>query len=267
MADQGGDAGTRAAPRVSDAPPELLVQPLRSASRVDEITDRLVTAIAIGEYLPGARLPAERELAAALGVGRMTVRAALARLLERGLIETQRGKSGGSFVREQWPDASSGAVLRTLTSRWESLADTSEAVRRLHGTIARAAAENRGDDDVTRLLSLVEAFAAAESGQESQRADTLLHLAISAAARNETLSSVLLELESRISIVAPAHLWGSPAGMRAMEARALADHRRLVAAIADRDGDLASEIAREHVRIDFELLQEALRHASETLGR
>ena len=32
--------------------------------------NRLVTAIAIGEYLPGTRLPVERELAAALGVGR-----------------------------------------------------------------------------------------------------------------------------------------------------------------------------------------------------
>ena len=57
----------------------LLARQLTMPSRVDEITDRLVTAIAIGEYLPGARLPVERELAAALGVGRMTVRAASAR--------------------------------------------------------------------------------------------------------------------------------------------------------------------------------------------
>ncbi|HEX2286517.1 MAG TPA: GntR family transcriptional regulator, partial [Mycobacterium sp.] len=46
----------------------LLAQQLDMPSRVDEITDRLVTAIAIGEYLPGARLPTERELAASLGV-------------------------------------------------------------------------------------------------------------------------------------------------------------------------------------------------------
>ncbi|QKS18446.1 GntR family transcriptional regulator, partial [Curtobacterium sp. Csp2] len=31
-------------------------------SRVDEVEDRLVTAVAVGEYLPGSRLPPEREL-------------------------------------------------------------------------------------------------------------------------------------------------------------------------------------------------------------
>src|SRR6185436_18338882 len=84
--DDGGSA-----PMAEDVvvpPSGLLAQQLDMPTRVDEITDRLVTAIAIGEYLPGARLPVERDLAAALGAGRMTVRAALARLLERGLIET-----------------------------------------------------------------------------------------------------------------------------------------------------------------------------------
>lgn len=240
---------------------DLLTKPLRSRSRVDEITDRLITAIAVGEYLPGSRFPPERELSSALGVGRMTVRGALARLLERGLIETQRGQNGGSYVREQWPDSSSSAVLRTLSLRWETLVDTSEAVRRLHGTVARAAADNRDADDVLRLDRLVEEFASAASGQESQRTDSLLHLAISGAAHNATLSTVLLDLETRISIVAPAHLWGAPEGMREMETRALADHRRLIAAISDQDGDGASAIAREHVRIDLELLEDALRRA------
>ncbi|MBI5160086.1 MAG: GntR family transcriptional regulator, partial [Micrococcales bacterium] len=61
-------------------PEATLPSPLATVSRVDDIEDRLVTAVAIGEYLPGSRLPAERELAAALGAGRMTVRAALTRL-------------------------------------------------------------------------------------------------------------------------------------------------------------------------------------------
>ncbi len=239
-----------------------LTQPLTALSRIDEITDRLVTAIAIGEYLPGSRLPSERDLAASLEVGRMTVRGALARLVDRGLLETQRGRGGGSFVREQWPASSTASVKRTLTARWESLQDTCEAVRRLHGTVARAAAENRDADDVIRLGRLVSDFRSAESGRDSQHADELLHLAIGEAARNATLQSVLFELESRISIVAPAHLWGSPDGMQEMEARALADHEALVGAIRDQNADLADAIAREHARIDFELLETALQKSS-----
>ena len=235
--------------------------PLAAVSRADEITDRLITAIAIGEYLPGSRLPSERELAASLRVGRMTVRAAIATLVGQGLLETQRGRGGGSFVREQWTSSSHASVHRTLSARWEVLRDTCEAVSRLQGTIARAAAERRTEQDVTQLQSRLVAFRDAESGPQSQHADELLHVAICAAAHNDTLQSVLFELESRVSIAAPAHLWGSTAGMRAMELRALADHEKLVNAICLQRPDEAGAIALEHARIDLELLEDALQRA------
>ncbi|WP_241976031.1 MULTISPECIES: FadR/GntR family transcriptional regulator [Cryobacterium] len=235
--------------------------PLAAVSRADEITDRLVTAIAIGEYLPGSRLPSERELAASLRVGRMTVRAAIASLVGQGLLETQRGRGGGSFVREQWTSSSKASVHRTLSARWDVLRDTCEAVSRLQGTIARAAAEKRTDEDVTQLRQRLTAFREAESGPQSQRADELLHIAICAAAHNETLQSVLFDLESRVSIAAPAHLWGSTTGMRTMELRALADHENLVDAICAQRPDDASAIALKHARIDLELLEDALQRA------
>jgi GntR family transcriptional repressor for pyruvate dehydrogenase complex len=238
-----------------------LGRPLATTSRVDDLTDRLVTAIAIGEYLPGSRLPTERDLAASLGAGRMTVRSALARLVERGLLETQRGRGGGSFVRAQWPVSSTDSVQRTLSARWASLRDTCEAISRLHGTIARAAAENRTSTDVDELESRLEAFRRAESGLEKQRADSLLHVAIASAARNDTLREVLLDLESRISMTAPAHLWGEPEGMATMEARALREHEALVDAIVRGLPDDAGSIAREHAKIDFELLEAALMRA------
>jgi GntR family transcriptional repressor for pyruvate dehydrogenase complex len=239
-----------------------LRRPIATQSRIDEITDRLITAIAIGEYLPGSRLPSERALAESLRVGRMTVRAALARLVERGLLETQRGREGGSFVREQWPASSSASVHRTLSARWESLRDTSEALSRLYGVISGAAAENRSDGDVTMLHDRLDAFRHAGSGLPSQKADELLHLAIIDAAGNATLRDVIIELESRISIAAPAHLWGSPEGMRTMEARALVDHINLVAAISAGNVDEASAIGREHARIDLELLESALNQSA-----
>jgi GntR family transcriptional repressor for pyruvate dehydrogenase complex len=235
--------------------------PLVSPSRVDEITDRLVTAIAIGEYLPGARLPSERDLAASLKVARTTVRAAIAAVVELGLLETQRGRGGGSFVRGTWPAASAGAVQRTLAGKWEALRDASEAISMIHGTVARAAAENRMEEDVVLLRERLELFRDAESGLASQKADEQLHLAIVNAARNETLKNLLFDLESQVSIAAPAHPWGGPEGMREMELRSLRDHVNLVEAICDSRADDAANIAREHVKIDFELLEDALRRS------
>lgn len=230
-------------------------------SRADEITDRLVTAIAIGEYLPGARLPAERDLATSLQVGRMTVRAALARLVEQGLLVKTRGRGGGSFVREQWTATSSASVHRTLSARWEELRDTCEAMVRLSGTVARAAAEKRSDEDVAILRARLEGYRLAESGSASQKADERLHLAIADAAHNMTLKRILADLEGQISIAAPSHLWGFPEGRREMEQRALVDHEDLVNAICEQRCTDAGTIGLEHARIDIELLEAALQRA------
>src|SRR6476646_7111414 len=239
----------------------LLHQQLDTSSRVDEITDRLITAIAIGEYLPGARLPVERDLAASLGAGRMTVRAALARLLDSGLIETRRGRGGGSYVLDQWPDSSTEAVGRTLRARLGELRDRCDAICRLQGTVSRAAAEFRTEQDVTVIQTRLEAYRTAESGLAAQQADSRLHLAIMDAAHNDVLKQVLLDVESSISIGAPAHLWGEPSTMRAMELRSLHEHVDLIAAIAAGRGDDADALARAHVAIDFEHISTAMRRA------
>lgn len=235
--------------------------PTEPTPLVAQISDRLITAIATGEFLPGSRLPPERDLAGLLHVGRTSVRAALAVLHERGLIETQRGRGGGSFVRVQWTPDSHAAVVRTLRSRWGDIQDRLEAMRRLHGAIARVAAERRDERDVQVLGERREGYRSAPSGRQKQLADAALHLAISDTARNDALQRMLLALEREISIGAPLHVWGEPNTMVAYEQRALREHDRLVAAIVEgRPGD-ADDIAREHARIDLELLEAARQRA------
>ena len=256
-----GEIDPQSPPSVS-LRPGLLERELECSSRVDEIADRLVTAVAIGEYLPGSRLPSERELAASLRVGRMTVRAALARLVDLGLVETRRsGRGGGTYVLQQWPDSSTAAVGRTLTMHFDELRDRCDAICRIHGAVCRAAAEARTTEDIVVLRARLEAYRAAESGLASQQADGALHLAIMDTARNAVLKQMLLELEASVSIAAPAHLWGEPATMHDMELRALRDHEQLVDAIAAGQGDAADALARAHVAIDFELISAAMRRA------
>ncbi|MHB8452803.1 MAG: GntR family transcriptional regulator [Mycobacteriales bacterium] len=56
-----------------------------------QIRDRLVDAITQGQLAPGARLPSEPELVARFGVGRPTVRQAIALLRQDGWVLTRRG--------------------------------------------------------------------------------------------------------------------------------------------------------------------------------
>src|SRR5258707_13710582 len=70
--------------------------PMQTAG--ERIAERLVTAIALGEFVPGQRLPAERDLAAMLEVSRTTVREALQRLQAAGYVTARRGRGGGRVV-------------------------------------------------------------------------------------------------------------------------------------------------------------------------
>lgn len=87
--------------------------PIGDEGRAELVETRLIRAISCGALIEGERLPSENELAQLLGVAVVTVREALVTLRHRGLIETRRGRNGGSFVR-----TSSGAVaevnVRTL---------------------------------------------------------------------------------------------------------------------------------------------------------
>jgi GntR family transcriptional regulator len=56
--------------------------------------------IASHQLRPGDRLPAEVEIAGALGVSRMTLRQALASVESKGLLERRRGRLGGNFVKQ-----------------------------------------------------------------------------------------------------------------------------------------------------------------------
>ena len=91
-----------------------------------QIEDWLADAIAAGRLAPGDRLPTEQDLAAWLGVSRMTLRHALAELAQRGLVTRTVGRSGGTFVAEP-------KVEQDLTI----LAGFSEQLRR-HGLVAGA---------------------------------------------------------------------------------------------------------------------------------
>lgn len=63
-----------------------------------QITDELLQRMASGELATGDRLPPERDLAAQLGVSRMTLRQALGALVDRGLLVRAIGRRGGTWV-------------------------------------------------------------------------------------------------------------------------------------------------------------------------
>jgi len=72
--------------------------PIRQPSLADQVYEIIVKGISNGSYPPGSLLPSENQLAERYNVSRPTIRAAFARLVERGFVKRQRGV--GTFVAE-----------------------------------------------------------------------------------------------------------------------------------------------------------------------
>src|SRR5208282_4359737 len=74
-------------------------QPVDNRRLYEQVADQIGGLIGKSEFLPGQRLPAERDLAKMLGVSRPVVREAMIALEIAGLIEVRSGS--GAFVRDK----------------------------------------------------------------------------------------------------------------------------------------------------------------------
>jgi DNA-binding FadR family transcriptional regulator len=132
---------------------DKLSSSLRAPQLYELVADRLKGLILDGTYPAGARLPAERHLASSLGVGRATVREAIAELVNQGIIETRR--NSGSYVLPNALEAMRTA--KAPVSPDTSPASTLAARLAVEPLIAQfAAAVGRRDAEMERLLDLME---------------------------------------------------------------------------------------------------------------
>jgi DNA-binding FadR family transcriptional regulator len=233
--------------------PGVLLSKLETPAAGAVLADRIMTAIALGEFTPGQRLPSERDLAAQLGVSRTTVRDALARVVASGLLEVRRGRSGGAFVRHPWTADSARAVRATIGPRWDELQSTFDMRLLVEALVARTAAERRDKSDTTEIRAALKQYEQAGSLAVAQAADVRLHHAIAKAAKNPRLLAVREQLLSEITFGFAVEPFTAE-----VYARALPQHRELAAAVADGQPDTAWEIGRQHFSITEDELRAVL---------
>lgn len=153
-------------PRPVSASAETLsvLGPIARSSVVDAVAERLRGEILAGRLPAGSRLPSERELSLALGVNRLTLRAALARLEALGLVATRHGASTlVTSWRERAGLDSLAALIGTLQPSdpvWFDLAVSLLELRRILATEAVALAAVRHTPE---QLAAIERFAAEQA--------------------------------------------------------------------------------------------------------
>jgi GntR family transcriptional repressor for pyruvate dehydrogenase complex len=209
-----------------------------------------------GRLRVGDTLPAERELARMLDVGRAAVREAVRTLEAQGVVRSSvgAGGAGGTMITA----VPSGALARLLRLHVAlanfPLPDVLEVRVALETVSVRLAAAHATPEqlaEMTRLLDLMET-----PGIDRERFndhDTAFHVALAEAAGNQLARDVTAAIREsmRLPILDAFRTVGD---WDEVADKLRADHRRIHAAIAAGDGDLAAAATEEHIRSAWRLI-------------
>ena len=231
-----------------------MLRPVRAGNAFEETVERLLTVIKLGVVGPGARFPAERELAAQLGISRLTLREAIRELHQAGYVESRRGRFGGTFVTYTPPAPDAGELRRMAIQDGGKLTDAltfrlaveTGAAERLATMLAAAPAPD-GPREVL-LARLTEVNAA--SPQDYRRLDTLFHLSIAELTGSSLLATACADARMRLNDLLNA----IPVLRRNIDHTA-GQHTAIVVAILAGEADAARHAVAEHLEGTAALLR------------
>src|SRR5271166_3909672 len=228
---------------VNSAEAKPMYRAVKTSRLYEQIVQQVEDSILKGQLKPGDQLPAERDLAQRFGVSRTAVREAVKTLREKGLVEAYSGR--GTFIT----NGTSQAIRQSLDlmiriNQQEGSAHLAELRQVLEPEIAALAAPRIEE----QLLSTMrEAVAIMDRNLHDPdayvEADLDFHQALAEAVGNplilsllDSIVGLLREQRSRIFNVD-----GGPE-------RGQFHHKRILAAIEERDPDKARDAMRAHLK-------------------
>lgn len=224
---------------INGPPLEAVFAPVRSQTAFEETLGRLGTAIKLGLLEPGARLPAERDLCARLGISRSTLRQALTALVQSGHLVATRGRAGGTFVAERLPTAA--VPSSDALAGWREACDQRLATEL---GVAMLAAERAEPEALAALAELVAAMdARLEDFAAYRQADVRWHVALAEATGSPRLVTASTQAQGAMTDLI-AHIAHPPEVL----AWSNDQHARLLGAVRRRDGEEAARLMAEHLR-------------------
>ncbi len=203
------------------------------------IASHLRQIIVDGLYRYGEQLPTERQLAEAFGASRTTIRRALERLAENGLVLRQVGS--GTFVNYR------GAGGETDIAEVTSPLELMEVRFAVEPSIARLAVLNATPRDLEQIAKALERLeAAGDDADRFTRCDQEFHLALARGTRNP----LMVDIYRQINAVRSHAQWHATKD-KILSATTIADynrqHRALFEALRRRDGEGMAKLMTDHL--------------------
>lgn len=209
-----------------------------------------------GRLAVGDTLPAERELARILEVGRAAVREAVRTLEAQGVVRSAvgAGDAGGTIITAV-PSGALGRLLRLHVALANfPLPDVLEVRVSLETLSVRLAATNATPEDLAAIRDLLAMMADPDIDRVTfNDCDTAFHVALASAAGNHLARDFTAAIREsmRLPILDAFRTVGT---WEDVVGKLRADHRAIYEAVAAGDGDAASAITEEHIRSAWVLI-------------
>lgn len=214
---------------------------MHQEGKAESVTRHLVEMIEIGLLTEGQQLPSETALAGQFGVAPVTLREALSILRSRGIIETRRGRHGGSFVCAR-PAVSEDELLTRLRGITTlELRDYSDEHIAISGTAAQLAAKRASAEQHEKLQRLIAELDAASGMLKQRQIDARFHIEIAVAAQSVRLTRNEARLQAELGEL----LWLPYRGKPDVAAMQI-EHRAILDAVIANDSNLAGALAQAH---------------------
>ncbi|MFV0437779.1 MAG: FadR/GntR family transcriptional regulator [Desulfopila sp.] len=231
-----------------------MIRPVKTKSVADSVYEQLRDMIYRGELVPGARLMAEREMAEMFNVGRPTVRSAIQRLTDMGLVTTRRGV--GTFVLEANDSLEKKPFLQLLNGEEFSISAIQEVRMALEGKSAELAAKRATDQDIRKIRRiLVQLQEERQIEQMSIGTDIVFHMNIAYASKN-IVHIHLMKSFYDVQTYAMSYSYTKVLQPLGIDEKIDRQHQEVVRAIEDRAPLKARQAMEDHIQTILEICED-----------
>ena len=228
----------------------MYIKPVRPKNVSDQVYEQLRDLIFRGKLTPGKKLPPERELAEAFGISRPSVKTAINKLVNQGLVTQHQGR--GTFVCSLETRYLDNPLRQVLEGEDVRLFDLLEVRLGLETQTVGLAARRADAGDIRALeASLDEMLAKVDKGEVGSQEDVAFHMNIAYATKNLAQVYLMKNFYDLLFYgISKSRFFLYEAGNLPTIGR---QHEAILQAIRDRDPDAAQNAMAMHIRyvMDF----------------
>ena len=218
------------------------LKPIERKTIADQVSGQLLQLIREGKFIPGQRMPSERQLCEDFGVARTTIRESIQQLVSLGVLERQTNRL---YVAEAI------GVIDIPDEKTKTLKDLVEPRRFIEISVTELAACRATEQQRKEILELADSFYSEMDPEEFRGLNHRFHMKIGECCSNPLLEELYGRVLKAVfdSSAFSSLLYG---GLESEEVKKIVEqvakkHKEIAIAIFEGDAIVASAAAAEHV--------------------